>query len=243
MFLNRLKKLFIVLSSLKMSAAFFRYGVLAGAEHRSVLNEDFRTVVDIGANKGQFSLACYRWCPIARIIAFEPLLGPANVFKAIFKSNNNVELHLVAVGPEVTRSLMHISAREDSSSLLPIGKIQVENFSGTNEIGKIEIFVSPLSEYLRADDISSPAMLKLDVQGFEMEALKGCESLLDRFDSIYCECSFIELYSGQKLAYEVIQWLYCRNFRLDGVFNTSYDSGGSPVQADFSFKKFYALQE
>jgi hypothetical protein len=45
------------------------------------------------------------------------------------------------------------------------------------------------------------------------------------------------LYSGQKLAYEVIEWLQQRQFNFVGVFNTSYDSSGQAIQADFLFKQ------
>jgi len=78
-------------------------------------------------------------------------------------------------------------------------------------------------------------MLKLDVQGFEFEALTGCESLLEYFDWVYCECSYVEFYAGQKLADEVIAWLKERGYRLDGVFNRALDQHGKTMQADFLF--------
>ena len=78
-------------------------------------------------------------------------------------------------------------------------------------------------------------MLKLDVQGFEYEALIGCESMLAHFDWVYCECSFVELYSGQKLAADVIDWLDSKGFELKGIYNSAYDKSGRAVQADFLF--------
>jgi len=47
----------------------------------------------------------------------------------------------------------------------------------------------------------------MDVQGFELPALAGCEGMLDRFAWIYVECWFMELYAGQALADAVIAWL------------------------------------
>ena len=75
-----------------------------------------------------------------------------------------------------------------------------------------------------------------DMQGFELEALRGCESLLANFEWIYCECSFVELYSGQKLVADVIDWLSNRGFRLMGMYNPSYDRNGQSIQADFLFR-------
>ena len=99
--------------------------------------------------------------------------------------------------------------------------------------------VKPLNELLSHEDICSPAMLKLDVQGFELEALQGCESLLSEFEWVYCECSFVELYLGQKLVSDVIEWLSKKKFRIKGVFNPSYDNKGSVIQADFLFQRSY----
>ena len=80
-------------------------------------------------------------------------------------------------------------------------------------------------------------MFKLDVQGFELEALRGCESLLGRFEHVYCECSFVPLYEGQALADEVIAWLRERGLRLVGVYNLACDREGQAVQADFLFER------
>ena len=81
-----------------------------------------------------------------------------------------------------------------------------------------------------------PALLTLDVQGYELEALHGCEALLPSFTWIYCECSFVTLYEGQALASDVIAWLHARDFRLHGVYNLVYDVAGKEGQGDFFFK-------
>ena len=59
--------------------AFLRGGVAPAIEHKSVLQRlPFDFVVDVGANRGQFSLIC-RWLRPAAVIvtAFEPLAEPA----------------------------------------------------------------------------------------------------------------------------------------------------------------------
>lgn len=236
-FLNRLDKLSQVMFSKRLLLALFRYRVLAGAEHRNVLSCNPVTVVDVGANRGQFALAVRRWAPSARVISFEPLTAPAAVFRCVFSDDEQVVLHQAAIGQESMRQKMHVSARDDSSSLLPISPLQTKLFPGTEEVATIEVRVAPLAEFLMADDLQVPAMLKLDVQGFEFNALTGCESLLRHFDWVYCECSFVELYSGQKLAWEIIDWLSVRDFCLIGMFNPAYDHRGQAVQADFLFSR------
>jgi FkbM family methyltransferase len=236
-FLTRLNKLVRAMLSKRLLQALLCHRVLAGVEHRNVLSRDLATVIDVGANRGQFALAVRQWAPQARIVAFEPLSAPAGIFRRVFSGDNHVSLHQVAVGPESARRKMHVSARDDSSSLLPISSTQTAVFPGTEEVATVEVRVAPLDVFVTADDLQAPAMLKLDVQGFELAALKGCESLLNSFDWVYCECSFIELYTGQNLACEVIDWLSARGFRFAGMLNPVYDERGHTVQADFWFTR------
>jgi len=234
---NKLDKLSQALMSWRLWQALWKHRVLAGAEHRTVLSADLKTVVDIGANRGQFSLAARNWSPSAILIAFEPLAAPADIFRRVFADDDKVILHQAAIGPASARQKMHVSARDDSSSLLPISSAQTTMFPGTGEIAITDVRVGPLDEFVKASDLLAPAMLKIDVQGYEYEALLGCESLLHHFDCIYCECSFVELYSGQKMGGEVIDWLSSKGFQLVEKYNDAYDQQGVTVQADFLFSR------
>ncbi len=210
-----------------------------GAEHLPVLRQlaPVRTVVDIGANRGQFALAA-RYCfPHARIISFEPLPGPAAVYRSVFAGDQRATLHETAVGPETGTTTIHVSRRDDSSSLLPIAAAQNEVFPGTDEVGTTTVAVGPLSAYLAPDAVEPPALLKLDVQGFELPALAACEDRLPLFRWVYAECSYLELYQGQALADDVVAWLRDRGFVLRGEYNTARTPDGRPVQADFLFER------
>jgi len=223
-----------ILRSATFARAALRHRVLAGVEHRSVLSRPLATIVDIGANRGQFALAARHWAPRARVMSFEPLPGPAAAFRRLFASDAQVTLHSSAIGPAAETRTMHISARDDSSSLLPIAA-QSKFFPGTAEIATTAVPIAPLTNYLQPTDIVPPALLKLDVQGFEYDALLGCLSLLPRFQWIYCECSFVELYAGQRLAPDVIALLAEHGFDLAGIYNPSYDAAGHCIQSDLLF--------
>ena len=237
LYISRLKKFGKILISPSLLWIFLRYGVFAGVEHKAVIRSSLKCIVDIGANKGQFALACRLWAPDAQIYSFEPLLGPARIFKSIFSKNENIKLFEIAIGSNAGSAVFHLSAREDCSSLLPIGANQEKKFPGTYEVGSLNVEVTPLAKLLNIQDIVSPAMLKLDVQGYEMKVLEGCENLLSEFEYVYCECSFIELYCGQSLVGEIVCWLQERQFNLVGVFNLNYDHEGDCVQGDFLFQR------
>jgi len=232
---TRIIKLYRCLTDPLFRRALLSHGVAAASEHRHVLGEDLTTVVDIGANRGQFSLAVRRWAPGAKVFAFEPLSKPAARFRAVFRDDPMVILQHAAIGPETGEATIHVSMADDSSSLLPISEVQQRLFPGTGEIGTEAIQIGRLADFITSNDIAAPAMLKLDVQGYELEALRGSENLLECFAYVYAECSFVELYTGQALAHEVIAWLRERGFSLSGVYNMSYDRKGRAVQGDFLF--------
>jgi len=98
-----------------------RHGVAATVEHRQALGGlDVATVVDIGANKGQFALFATAVFPTANIYSFEPLEEAAVRFREVF--GEDVTLFETAIGPREKETAIYVSQRVDSSSLLPIAK-------------------------------------------------------------------------------------------------------------------------
>lgn len=222
----------------KLIQIYLTHKVAASVEHSKHLSKlSCAHVIDIGANRGQFALIARSCFPKAKIDSFEPLAEPAFDYKKVFAKDSLSRLHQLAIGDEAITTTIHISNKDHSSSLLPISKKQSELFPGTSEKETRSIEVSPLDKILSRKDIKLPALLKIDVQGLELEVLKGCGLLLDTFDHVYVECSFVELYSGQALSEEIICFLASQNFRLQGVYNMYNDNDGNPIQADFLFVK------
>jgi FkbM family methyltransferase len=230
------RKLFHVLRHSDYRAALRIGKVAAAVEHERLLKTlRCATVVDIGANRGQFALVTRHCFPQARLICFEPLAEPARRFCDVFGGDPLVCLHRVAVGKESGEGTIHVAGRDGSSSLLPLTALQTSLFPRTSEVRTETVQIAPLEKLLTRDEVVAPALLKIDVQGYELNTLQGCETLLGEFDYVYVECSFVELYQGQALAHEVCAYLDQRGFRLAGVYNPHYDSAGRAIQADFLF--------
>ena len=234
----RLKKLFQLFKIPYFTRKLY-HGVAATTEHIPILRSLGRinTIIDVGANKGQFFLAARYVFPMAKIISFEPLVSPVKKYNKLFKNDENNILYQSAIGPTIKTVPIHVSKKDDSSSILPIGKTQSSIFPGTDESHTEIVSIAPLNHFISSKDLISPAFVKIDVQGYELEVLKGFEKLIERFDYIYVECSFIELYETQALADEVIQYLSRKSFRLMGIYNTYYDTKKIAIQSDFLFKK------
>ena len=85
--------------------------------------------------------------------------------------------------------------------------------------------------------IKRPCLLKIDVQGYELNVLRGGTKTLHEVDVALIECSFVELYEGQALAGQVISFMAEAGFRLAGVHHMAYSFDGSSIQADFLFRR------
>lgn len=212
------------------------HGVAATVEHTPLMTMIHpRTVIDVGANKGQFTLFALEAWPGCRVIAYEPLPGPVAIFRKLFANNVNVELHELAVGCESGYTSMHVSNRDDSSSLLPMAK-QIAYFPGTHAIGKREVLVVRLDVHLASVYLPPPVLLKLDIQGYEREALRGASGILPRIDFIYLETSVEELYEGQALGDEIKALLKTADF-VDAWAQEAQSSNGRVVQEDCLFSR------
>jgi len=212
-----------------------RQGVAASVEHSKIpFGEHFATVLDVGASRGQFALFSRQTFPDAEIICFEPQPGPAAELRNVI--GDEVTLIGSALGPEPGTATMNISAQDDSSSLLAIGSRQVAEFPGTGTDHTIEVPVSTLDSSV-THPIARPCLLKIDVQGFELDVLRGGLATLQEIDVALIECSFLELYEGQALVDDVVPFMFDAGFRLAGVHEIVYSADGSAVQGDFLFKR------
>src|SRR5690349_12710430 len=130
--------------------AALRQKVLAATEHEPVLRSlgPIRTVLDVGANVGQFALVARRLHPDARIVSFEPFPAAAARLEGVFAGDRRFELVPLAISDRPGRQTFHVAAAEDSSSLLPIGERQVAEFSHTRSVGTIEVDVARLDHAL-----------------------------------------------------------------------------------------------
>jgi FkbM family methyltransferase len=232
----RLKKALRLLSRPLFTYSALRHGVAAATEHLSVIRQTAAaTLIDIGANKGQFSLAFRGLQPQARIIAFEPLPEAAETYLRVFAGDEGVELHRVAIGETEGELDFHVTNRTDSSSLLAPGPAQEIAF-GVSEDRTISVRASRLESCIQLSRLEHPILMKIDVQGAELQVVRGCDQL-EAADYIYVELSFLELYEGQATVEQVFDYLGSRGFRLIGVFNQVSTLRYGPTQADFLFAR------
>lgn len=214
-----------------------RHGVAASIEHQHVLAvEDVATLIDIGANRGQFSLLAIGLKPGLRVFAFEPQSAAAALFERVFEGNEAVRLERAAIGPRAETLEINIAAKNDSSSLMEFGAI-VGAFEGTEQVGRETVTVAPLTQFVSPDEIARPCLCKIDVQGYEMEVIRACDAIIDDLDLFYIECSSIELYKGQPTVDDIIREMANRGFGIKRIGHVSGNQREPGVIFDILFAR------
>jgi len=193
------------------------------------------TVYDLGANVGTWTALARTIFPGARIEAFEPLPGHADDFALRTRGWPAVNLHRVALGSEPAEAEMDVTSYSDAASLLPLAKASRDYF-GLAPGARVRVPVVRLDDWSVTHQLPPPDLIKLDLQGYELEALRGAAIVLPHVRYVLTEVSFAEFYAGQPLFTDVAEFLSDRGFHLAALGHNAAASAPL-VQADALFTR------
>lgn len=199
------------------------------------------TVIDCGANKGQFAHMIRRFFPKAELHCFEPLETPFREL-SIWAEAQSIETHCynVALGDEQGTAVMrHHTEHDTSSSLLSRTDHQVALFPITEKQSEIVVPLTTLDATLehRIDTMVAEILLKLDVQGYEDRVLKGAENLLNKANYCLLEVCVDPLYSEQAQFSNLVSILDEHGFDYAGNFDQVCGDDGRVMWLDALFRR------
>lgn len=183
-----------------------------------------QTVIDVGANVGDFIASMRILLPTAQIIAIEPQPEYAQHIKNRFFDDKNLRILECAVGDKNEQQTFIVNEYSPSSSLLPLAKMHEEAFPHAREKTKITVAARTLDHIMEEQKkiIHEPVFLKLDIQGYELQALVGATTLLSCTHIALIESSFVELYRGQALFEDIRATMEHSGLYYAGSTTTKY---------------------
>ena len=209
---------------------------------KSLRNNNIYSIIDVGANNGQFAEEVFKNGFDGYILSFEPLkIEHSNLLDKKFKMNKyNWEIaERCGLGASDKKLEINISGMRQSSSILDISEIHTNLYPESINIGKEKIDIFPLDKfYNKIINMKKKILIKIDTQGYELEILKGAKKTLEFVDAIYAEVSLVKLYKNQPLFDEILDFIKKFGFSVWSVDRAVGNKNtGQTYQLDILFTK------
>lgn len=172
------------------------------------------TVLDIGANVGQFGEEFLHGGWRGQLVSFEPLAHEhaALVQRAGDWHGRWQVAPAMALGAANDTTEILVSDNSVSSSLLPVNSASTDVIAATRQSTRQQIDLRRLDDVMQPE-WNGPFALKLDTQGYELAALQGSENVLQQTQVIMTEMSLVSLYEGGARIGDLFNFLDDRGFR------------------------------
>jgi FkbM family methyltransferase len=185
------------------------------------------TVIDVGASNGQWTHECRQIFPGARYLLVDPLEENRPTLDGLALSDSRIEVWHGALG--AVAGQLDLWAHGDQSSFL-----RSSDFPGRRRAVELRT----LDSFIGTHSLQAPVLLKADVQGYELEVLKGASRCLDMCEVLLIEVSFRRLYEDSPLAHDIVGYLGSKGFRVYDICSfVQRPADNELVQCDIVFAR------
>ncbi|HEY4326641.1 MAG TPA: FkbM family methyltransferase [Mucilaginibacter sp.] len=181
-----------------------------------------KCIFDVGANEGQTALNYLKYFPASTIYCFEPVKDVFDRLSAVIKTPQ-IKCVNKALGENTGQFTIYKNPDYN----------QVGSFNGA---GDQELTEQETVEIIRGDEfcaqnnISEIDLLKIDVEGFEIQVLNGLEKLLsNQVKYIFVEAGFHTTDQGKTHISILLAYLYEHNFIVSGLYNYARRGGSNKL--------------
>lgn len=209
------------------------YAVMAKLLKRSTVTG----ILDAGASNGHISERLLSWFPQATAYAFEPNPLYTQILQDLARRDPRIRPQFAAISDRVGRDRLHITESPGTVSLLKPGEHLKDLVSTGATIKTVsEVDVLTLDEWAARNGNPSIELMKFDIQGGELKALRGAERMLcESTLLVYAEIWFNPMYDGSPLYGEIDAFLRTQGFVLYDIYKPKYDPHGLLTWADALF--------
>jgi FkbM family methyltransferase len=177
-----------------------------------------RSVIDIGAHRGEFAKLAKYVFDEAELYCFEPIEERALELQRLL-SDKKGEVFNFALGSSNANRMMEVFRFDAASSLRAATGMLREKYGdllGSSTARTVE--VRKLDEVLLPTELKREILIKLDVQGYEDEVIKGGQEVFGAAKVVIVELSFVREYEEQPLFHDIYGVLHQLGFQFLGLF-------------------------
>lgn len=198
-----------------------------------------RTIIDVGANEGQFAKMIINVFPEAHIFCFEPLSTPfEELSKWAEKKNKQIKIFNIALGDrEGSAEMLVHSEHSPSSSLLKSTKLCETLYPLTKKQISMPVQLTTLDKITSncSDPLVPDILIKLDVQGYEAHVIRGGKETFRKARACIVEVCLDTLYENQANFKDIVFLLHEFGLHYTGNINQVYAHDGHVIYCDAAF--------
>lgn len=197
-----------------------------------------RTVIDIGANDGEYAAYLGEFYSPAAIHAFEPLASCQPKLAGLKEKLPQLTVHQLALSDTDGEATFFSNEYAPASSLLPVSDLSRRVFPETERAAKSTVRLARLDDILPPETLERDILVKIDVQGVEDRVIRGGRGVFSAAKVVLVEMAFVAVYERQPLFEEVHALLQACGLRLAGFKNQIDDvQTGQPLFAHCLYRR------
>ena len=207
-----------------------------GFDKRLLLDRyEIDVVFDVGANVGGYARQLREFGYRGRIVSIEPGSRPFATLAAAAAPDPLWEAHRAGAGEHEQPALLNVASNQVSSSFLGLTERFTATHAGVAVEGTEEVEIVRLDRFADRVAPGAHAWVKLDVEGYELPAIRGGGELLSKSAFVEIEMTTRRLYEEEPLFYEVAPALYDLGFELVSVASAVTAPDGRTIRFDGLF--------
>jgi FkbM family methyltransferase len=188
-------------------------------------------VIDVGAGVGMFTLQCHRIFPDSRYLLVEPLQENSPSLEQATKRIKNAEYVLAVAHSEPGEVTLNVHSDFAGSSLY------LENEPDLDGTPR-NVQAVTLDNLCKERCVSGPYLIKIDVQGAELDVISGAMEIIDQIEYIILEVSLYQFVKKGPQIYDVITFMRSHGFVVYDIFGLNYRRlDDALAQVDMAFIK------
>jgi len=181
-------------------------------------------IFDVGTHVGDTTELYRKYFSVPTIFCFEPFSKSCDYLKKRFINDSNINIVETALGSKNETKSLYVSNFSNLNSLQKPN----ERAWGFADKKSVDVKTITLDQFCYENDIKHIDILKLDVQGSELDVLMGSKTILGKgnISLVYVEWQVVPLYDNHHKYYKIAEFLAGFEYEFFNLYNINEARSG-----------------